>query len=191
MPLYNPPVPGYGLQFRSTQFTQLSPGSNGSGTVGTINQARAFPFMCAASPTLSVVYLNVAGVTGTTAGFVIRLAIYESDVNGQPGSLLSDLGTVAGDATGEKSISSLSVGLIAGKLYHFAYVGQGSGTPPTVSYGTRPPFGGPNTATNWTDSWWGAFSTTTISGAFPATFPWASSPGAGSPTPALIIVKPA
>jgi hypothetical protein len=177
----------FGIGVSSGNYSQLTQGANSSVNAGVLNQARAFQVVFAAPITVAELWANVA-VAGA-AGNVLRTAWYDDDAGALPGSLITDMGTMAADATGEKSITALSVALKVGKPYWFAYVCQGAGATPNLQSGLRPVFSSAHTSRNWTDQWWGAFSTTTITGAFPGTFPWAGALGAGSPSPPLFIVK--
>jgi hypothetical protein len=174
------------LQAKSGNYTQLLASANSTGAVGTVNQARTFPFAFAGAVTLTEVRVNV---TTAIASSVIRIGIYSSDSFGLPGTLLADFGTVDSSTTGEKTIASLSQALAAGTGYHLCIVTQGGASAPSCSVSNRPVAGGPSTTTNYTDPRWGAFSTTTISGALPGTFPWSDTLGPGSPFPTLVLVK--
>lgn len=62
---------------------------------------RAAPFEAPVGTVLQTVAVNV---TTLAASSVVRLGA-RTDVNGRPGTLLADWGTVASDTTGEKTIS--------------------------------------------------------------------------------------
>ncbi len=70
------------------------------------------PLIAVATTTIATAELRVT--TASTASKTARIAIYNADSNWQPGDLVSDLGTVATDSTGRKTITGLSVALPAG-----------------------------------------------------------------------------
>jgi hypothetical protein len=98
--------------------TQAYPGVPGVAATTVVNQICSpstiyySPFTVSSSITLSAVRALVQ-TAGTTGG-KCRLAIYNADINWQPTSLVSDLGEIAMDTTGAKSITGLSVALPAG-----------------------------------------------------------------------------
>lgn len=139
---------------------------------------RLFAFYFAVPVTINAVALEITAPG--EAGSVVRLGIY-ADLSGLPGALVSDFGTVAGDAVATPQITGLSVVLSPG-LYWFAAVAQNYVTTgPTVrwmstsslstSTGTSPQPGN-NQANVWTIGG--------ISGALPASLPTPSF-GTGGP----------
>jgi hypothetical protein len=71
---------------------------------------------------LTIDRISCGIATAGSAGSVVRLGIY-GDTDGEPGTLLLDAGTVAGDSTGYKDIT-ISQALSAGTLYWIAVVWQ-------------------------------------------------------------------
>lgn len=99
-------------------------GQGGNRTM-TFGQAWVYPFDCQRGSTIASISCNVT--TGGTAGSTIRLGVYSSDGAGGVGALLLDAGTVAGDATGVKTVSSLTTPTISDRLW-LAAVWQGTNT---------------------------------------------------------------
>lgn len=99
------------------------------------NRLYGVPFYNAVATTWTKIGVNVD--TPGAASKLIRLGIYNADVNGLPGTRLLDAGTVAADTSGDKEIT-ISQLLAADTLYWLAFVhndtgnslivrGQGSG----------------------------------------------------------------
>jgi hypothetical protein len=76
----------------------------------------------------AVAYIQSAA----TASATNRLAIYKADSSWQPTDLVSDLGTIAVDSTGKKTITGLSVTLEAGN-YLLRVHSDASATQPTYT----------------------------------------------------------
>lgn len=126
MPLYNPAPPIWGYQ---TQYWYHPQGATGA--TQTIVQANATyaPIIVPVPRIIDQIGLEFT-VAGTTNS-VTRLGIY-NDLNGLPGSLILDAGTVPSSCTAAVQTISISQALGPG-VYWVACVGQGSpGTQPTV-----------------------------------------------------------
>lgn len=64
--------------------------------------------------TITVTAIRVNINSAGTAGATIRVAIYHSSATGQPGALISDIGTLSVDSTGQKQITGLTIELLPG-----------------------------------------------------------------------------
>lgn len=115
-------------------------GGGGNRTM-TYNLLWLWPFDCQRAITITKMACNVT--TAGTAGSTIRMACYASDGAGGIGNLLVDTGTVAGDATGIKTVSGLSVAAGPDRLW-FGAVWQGTNTtaPVLQAYAKASPYMG-------------------------------------------------
>lgn len=107
----------------SSQCYYSSPGNRGAFAV-TNNQMTAAPFWVGVTTTFDRIgaVVTVAGAAST----VVRLGIYGDAGNGEPGALILEAGTIAGDSATAQEIT-ISQQLSPG-WYHLAAVAQG-GTP--------------------------------------------------------------
>lgn len=112
-----------------------SDGNGGSRTM-TYQLLWAFPFDAGRAFAFSKLACNVT--TAGTAGSLIRLGVYASDGAGGIGALLLDAGTVAGDATGVKTVTGLTTAAGPDRLW-FAAVWQGTNTTAPVLQGYSRP----------------------------------------------------
>jgi hypothetical protein len=107
-------------------------GQGGSRTM-VYQQLWLYPFDLQRAGTIASISCNVT--TGGTAGSTIRLCAFSSDRAGGVGSLLLDAGTVAGDSTGVKTVSSLTTATPADRLWlGAAWQGTNTSAPVLQAY---------------------------------------------------------
>jgi hypothetical protein len=113
----------------------------------TANVFRPRPFILSQAETLVEVVVKVS-TASSTVGSVMRVGIYNADANLMPTTLVSDLGTVAIDSTGAKSLTP-SLALPAGR-YVIAYNHNGTVAPTLATLQVRAGLiGTKGTGTDW------------------------------------------
>jgi hypothetical protein len=117
--------PAVSVSARFSKNSYYAPEGNRSTVTTVLNQMTAVPFFV--SNTESFDRIGAEVTTVGTAGSVVRLGIYADSGVGQPGALVLDAGTIAGDVQAAAEIT-INVTLPAG-LYWLAAVGQTIGTP--------------------------------------------------------------
>jgi len=114
----------------------IHPAIPGVVTMAVVNQALAASQVrympCRVEKQITVTAARAYVQSAATASATNRLSIYEADSSWQPTDLVSDLGTIAVDSTGIKSITSLSVTLAPGN-YLLRVHSDASATPPTYT----------------------------------------------------------
>ena len=92
------------------------------------------PWQCVADHRITAVMMDV---TTALASGLVRLGLVRIDpADGQPMSLVADWGTIAGDTTGQKSVTGLTTDVVAGRWY--ANVCQSLISGGNVSFRMRP-----------------------------------------------------
>lgn len=115
---------------------------------------------------LTVDRISLGVTTAAAAGAVLRLGIYASDADNQPGALVLDAGTIAADSTGYKEIT-ISQALSANTLYWIAVVPQVTGTPTVRASGAGAGAEWVGHAANSTDPRTSTYTQASVTGALP------------------------
>ncbi len=126
------------------------------------------PFFVATGVTFTKARLRVVG--GGSAGTKIRFGIYSNDaVNCCPGALLLDFGEVAGDSSGDKDSSAISLSLTPGNLY-WCVIGA------NITGGTCTVEGAGGGQSSLMNHWLGSPSTNTTAIGYQATWTYGALP---------------
>lgn len=148
----------------SQRYFLASSGTNTTQAL-TVNQVILQPVYLGNTTTFDALGFHVS--TAGTSGAMIRIAIYSSNSNGNPDSLLYDFGqkTTEGAFFHNENVTPFE--LQGGKIYWIACVAQVSGS--TLRAYTGVPYESAITGTNFNTTASGFISSTTVSGAFPST----------------------
>jgi hypothetical protein len=102
---------------------------SGGQTINFLGASTAYYQPVLVEKQITITSMMVRVSTAGTAGAQGRISIYEAGDDFQPGDLVSDVGLVTVDSTGDKALTSLSVVLSPG-VYLFRYQTDASATRP-------------------------------------------------------------
>lgn len=126
-----PPAPGFPfaeVQGKKAGFF-LRPFGSVLAVAATLNRLFFTPLLLAEQKSFDQVGANVT--VAAAAGGVLRFGLYRADgANNRPGTLISDLGTVAADTIGTKTLNiAPAIGPLGAGVVWAALVAQVAGTP--------------------------------------------------------------
>lgn len=148
----------------------------------TVDVLLARPFLCPVRQSFDRVGFNVT--SGGSAGAVLRCGIYGNDA-GEPGTLISEFGTVSTVTSGSKEIT-ISLTLDPG-VYWLAGVCQTTNCTASGAGTFFSPFASASTTTSLVTTQRAALSTSGVTGALPTTATWASA----TLTPIILLLRAA